>query len=273
METDIVTEQYLNDVNNSVNKELGNVFRKYNLFEGEVSFGRNNFIFDNDFLKQLLTNQVYKNTVEDLTIINLKNDLNKKLDELNTLIDTKQSYEHKLYDFVKTLKENNINEISLFDFRKITKTNSVDNVDIEKIKERLAKKDVVVKVDLLIKKMIDTQNNKIDHLEKSISQLLIYDELVNKNFEVGELILKNSKETLEYLGTPVPLKKLKHAISKYVETFIDGTEDDKKHITEAILKQNIFDAKRTYFPGATNAFYEENKRQEDERKIFDNFSK
>lgn len=227
------------------------------MLDGEVSFGRNNFVYDNKFLQSILNDKVYKNTVEDLTKINLKNDLDKKLDELNNFIETRKIVDKNIVNFIEIVKENNLQKISTMEFRKLSKVSLFNNIDVEKLKVKKSQTDKLKSADILVNEFIKAQNIKQRFLEKEISKLLSYEDKINKNQSVGELVLKNSKETLKYLGTPVELKKIRHALKEYFVKTNFGTEDDINYTINSIIDLNVNSASQRFYEGAINCFYQE----------------
>ena len=257
IETDIKSEEYIKILNNSSNMELGNDFRKYHLYEGEVTFGRNDFIYDKKFLRDILQDKIYKNTIVDLSRINTKNELNAKLDELDNLINNKKQLDENLKILKNFIKENNITEISQLEFKKITKLNSFKNLDINKLQQKKCESDNLVSFKFLLRQYRIKENLKIKNLEKDISNMIFYEENLKtkKTNSDSELALKNTNETLKYLSTPITLKKLKHALKQYFIKQNYGTEDDINYIVNEIIKQNIYRAKNIFYSEAKNAFY------------------
>ncbi len=257
IETDIKSEEYIKILNNSSNMELGNDFRKYHLYEGEVTFGRNDFIYDKKFLRDILQDKIYKNTIVDLSRINTKNELNAKLDELDNLINNKKQLDENLKILKNFIKENNITQISQQEFKKMTKLNSFKNLDINKLQQKKCESDNLVSFKFLLRQYRIKENLKIKNLEKDISNMIFYEENLKtkKTNSDSELALKNTNETLKYLSTPITLKKLKHALKQYFIKQNYGTEDDINYIVNEIIKQNIYRAKNIFYSEAKNAFY------------------
>ena len=235
--TDDKSKDFIKQIKESPNKKIGEDFRKYMLFEGEVTFGGNDIVFDDKFLKEILKNKMYKNAVSDFIRINNKKDL----DILSQL-----------------LEENNIKEISMLEFRKIVIKNLFNKIDLDKLTKLKTSKDILMPANNLIQKYIGLENSKIKKLEEEISQQLKYEEMLKQNKESEELVLKNSKDVLKYLGTPISIKKIKHILKEYFTKLNYGTEDDINYMVNSIIQQNISLASRNFLSGATNAFYCEN---------------
>ena len=250
--------------------------RKYNGGMFSSSISSEQFIYHKSLIKDILSSKMFNNTVIDIIPYALEKECNNCIAKLTNLLNIKEFFinneailkkelnEYKNIDsyFVMNDIVNNKNELSVENIKTILE----DNNNIDEIKTILEdnnnkKTKLLIPTYTYIVKHI---NKRIKNTEKEFSTLCKLEQKLKNGFKLNSIVnkIKPGSEfytslildnTLKYLGTTIPLKKLKSALNFCF--------NDKKFVDNIINKNLLVHDKFFDIEKSTDTFSEEIKEK------------